>query len=649
MGEIIVVYFLRLLAIMLRAMPAGWALALGCGVSRLIGWALSKRKAIAYVNLKAAYGNRFSARERRRMIQRVMDRLAQNVVEILRFPKIDQAYFKKHVVIEHVERYESAADAKKGAILITPHLGNWEFIQVVSAFLGRPLPILARRQRHSQLDDYLNELRSSHGARAIHRGGGVRDLIRVLKEGGTVGVLGDLSGGRDGEVIRFFGRKTTAPSGLFTIARRTGSTLLPCFIAREHGPYHRVYVGETFPLPQTGDEREDVRKGLEAYYRLLETWIDRFPDQWLWVYKRWKYCYTKRILVLTDDRAGHTSQSEAIRFEFERLRTALPPEYEFEFRTLQVEFRSRWHQKLFYVFAACFLPFARSRLAVLKWFFQPESAKALEDVHADIIISAGSALAPLNLLLKEENLARSIAVMKPSFPFGPHRFDLAVVPAHDILPKGLAGAVQTVISPSRIDDVLLEASRENLRRAASLSPDGANRISVFIGGRAKAFRIEPEPFRQWLSELKSYAQNSGYELLVTTSRRTDPELSELVKSELTGHPSCKLLIIANESNIEHAAYGMLALSQIAVVTGDSISMISDAVRTHKRVLVANIGNGKLSKKHKRFHDTLMSQALIQVAGVADLKQKLALVSELKSQDVDKVQSRNIQEALRKLL
>ena len=645
----VLVWFLKVLSAFLQALPLEAALGLGRTVGTFLSYVNPRRKT-AYVNLKAALGTRFNAQERKAIVRKHFCHLGQTAVEVLRFPKMGQDYLEHYVQVEHRERYEQTVQKNQGTVLITPHFGNWELSQILSGIVGRPLYVLAREQKHSRLDDFLNELRASHGSISIHKGGGVRDLIRELRKGGMVGVLGDLSGGRTGNIVRFFGRKTTAPQGIFEIAKRTGSIILPCFIVRLQGPRHQVFIEKPFVLADTGNEAKDLHESVQNYYRILETWISKYPDQWFWVYKRWKHCFTKRILILRDDRAGHTSQSEAIMKEFKQLQTSLPPDYEFEFRSVDIQFKSNWRRKLFFVSAFFALPFIQGQLNFLNFFLKPDCTATLRDLHADIIISAGSGLAPLNLLLKRENLAKSIVVMKPSFPYAARFFDLLIVPVHDVFPKQASRVVRTFVTPSRVDEDLLRISRDRLKAIAPLSSNGKRRVSIFIGGNTKSYQHKPEDFRKWLSVLKECAEDGKWELLVTTSRRTEPEISAMIKEELAQHPATKLLIIANESNIENAAYGMLALCETAFVTEDSISMVSDAVSAGKSVLVMQLGNGKLPKKHIRFHQALEASALIQRADATNFRAKLkALNGAQKKDSISEQQSHLIQESLRKLL
>ncbi len=640
--------FIRILSAFLQTLPLEAALALGRAVSAIFSRTSYRRK-VAYVNLKAAFGNRFSAKEREEIVRKHFSNLAQTVVEVLRFPKMNQQYFERYISPENRERYEQTIRENRGTMLITPHFGNWELSQVLSALVGKPMHVLARQQKHSKVDDFLNELRTTHGSVAIHKGGAIRDLIRILRKGGMVGVLGDLSGGRTGNIVRFFGRKTTAPAGVFEIAKRTNSNILPCFMVRVEGPHHRIFIENPFPLVSTGNEEGDIQQTVQNYYHLLEQWITKYPEQWFWSYKRWKHCFTKRILVLRDERAGHTNQAEAIAREFEKLKEPLPNAYEFELHSIDVKFKSDWHRKLFFLSAFFIHPFVQGRLGFLDFFLEAGCANTLCETHADIIISAGSSLAPLNLLLKEENLAKSIVVMKPSFPYGASFFDLLIVPIHDVLAKRHSHAVRTFVTPSRTDEALLRTSAEKLKNTVPLSSNGAKRISVFIGGSTKSYQFQLQEFRKWLVSLKTWAEESRSELLVTTSRRTDPEISVVVKEELAQHPATKLLVIANESNLENVTYGMLALSEVALVTEDSLSMISEAVSIGKSVLVIQVGNGKLPKKHSRFHQALESNALVTMANATNFRTKIATFNGSKQDNIVHRQSQLIQEAIRKLL
>lgn len=612
MVEQILLAVIKVLGALLRRLPARLAFQIGRGLAFLASPFISRRR-IAYANLKAVFGMRYSSRERKKIVFQNLEHLTQNFVEVLRFPVMDEAYRNRYVEICSLNHFEQLRDGKRGGILITPHFGNWELTQIIAALLGEPIHVVARRQKHSQLDEYLNQIRMSHGSVTIHKGGAAREVVRILGEGSLVGALGDLSGGKDGMRVRFFGRKTTAPSGIYSIARQEGVPLLPVFAIREHGFHHKIFVEEPFFVKTGGaSEQVDVQETIQNYYGLLEKWITKYPDQWLWFYKRWKYSLTRHILILRDGKKGHESQTEALEEEVKRFMAASGSDYEISFERVNVEFKSAWHQKLFFIFAFFFFPFAQGHLHVLDFFLKPACSKLLKEHYADIILSAGSSLAPLNLLLKQENMAKSVVVMSPPVPYRGSFFDLAIVPEHDQAKRAAKTVVETLIAPGGVPDSIFLKASEQFKKEFSLV-DGKERISVFIGGKSKAYQINPNKLRLLLRELKDFAAASNMELLVTTSRRTSDVLSSVVKDELKGHALCRVLIVANEQNFENAVYGMLALSHLVVVTEDSISMISDAVRVRKPVIVVRVGNGKLARKHRRFQKFLFKKSLIQTA------------------------------------
>ena len=643
--------FLRFLSALLQVLPVEWTFAAG----RFFGGAMfyfNRRSALAYVNLKAAFGERYTARERKQIVRDHFRHLGQNVVEMLTFPKMDQHYFDRHIAFDKPPAFYDVLHGARGVIFITPHFGNWEMTHIFfSSFLSQPVYLLVRRQKHSRLNSFLDELRTSHGFRAIYKEeGGVRDLIRTLKKNGLVGVLGDLSGGREGRVVRFFGRKTTAPDGFFRIARSTGTRILPVFMVRENGPRHHFHMGEPFWVDPSKDEQTAVQEMMDHYYGLLEQWIRKYPAQWFWVYQRWKHCFTKRVLILQDGRAGHTNQSEAVKRELERIARDLGDPYEFDFQSVDVRFKSPWHQKLFSVFAPFFLPFTQGRMDVLHFFLEPGCATILSQAHADLVVSAGAGLVPLNLMLKVENTAKSIVLMKPPFPYHHRQFDLLVIPAHDHFSHTGRHVLRTLVAPNRVDETLLQASGEELKRALLGRTNGTRRISVFIGGSSKSYRFEPEQFHHWLQMLKQSAAEEHWELLITTSRRTDPGIEQLVKAEFAHDPACKLLVIANESNRDGVTYGMLALSDTAIVTEDSISMVSEAVSAGKNVLVMRLGNGRLAAKHARFHETLRTHDLTRVADASNFRTQLAQATNAgAAPDLKANESKKLGEALRGLL
>ncbi len=612
-------WLIRLSAFVVQRLTLDRALALGRHLGGLT-YFFPKKRRMAYVNLKAAFPHT-RPQERKRWTLDLFRGLGMSAVEIMRFPIMRKEDIDRLVTHHGYETYLQHRGSGKGVILLTAHLGNWELSQIGEGLRGRPMTVLARRQKYRRLDGLLNSFRQSYGSISVGKEKtGIRDLLRTLREGGCVGVLGDQSGGDEGVWVRFFGRSTTAPRGPLALALRLGVAVLPVFSVRRQGPFHDIFIESPLELVRTGDPQRDLQINTQNYIRILESYITRYPSQWLWGHNRWKRTRTKRITILSDGKAGHVKQSEALAREVIAKGNEKKPPFETLVEKIEVRFRSRWRRRIFPLFALFFIPWAQGRLARLRSFLTPESLERLERTNPDIVISAGAGLVPLNLCVACENLAKSVVLMKPPFPFNLFRYDLALVPAHDrgILPRGhfrIHGAW------SGMDSEILEVSGKLLARLIP-NPEKV-RLGLFLGGETRDFKFSLSEVKELLAELERASEKLAGEYLVTTSRRTSESVNQFLRSQLPGYPHCQFCVIASEDPRPEVVPGMMALAEFLIVTEDSLSMISEALSSGKRVVVVRMGANGLAKKHYRFQDHLAREWGVPVIEVKRLAEVLS--------------------------
>ncbi|HLB25859.1 MAG TPA: lysophospholipid acyltransferase family protein, partial [Nitrospirota bacterium] len=161
------------------------------------------------------------------------------------------------------------------------------------SILGPPLGIVARPLDNPYLEEFVSRVRTRYGNAVINKTGGMKDVLRTLSSGGTVGILLDQSVKREeGTFVDFFGRPACTNKGLALLAARTKAPVVPVF-ARRLGPdRHEIVVGDEIPLIETGDRDADISANTQAYTKAIEDFVRRYPDQWFWMHRRWK---TKRI------------------------------------------------------------------------------------------------------------------------------------------------------------------------------------------------------------------------------------------------------------------------------------------------------------------------------------------------------------------
>ncbi|HEY4528096.1 MAG TPA: ELM1/GtrOC1 family putative glycosyltransferase, partial [Candidatus Paceibacterota bacterium] len=360
----------------------------------------------------------------------------------------------------------------------------------------------------------------------------------------------------------------------------------------------------------------------------------------------WKYSWTKRLLILSDGKPGHVKQSEAVAREFKNISTQHGrPGMEYPTSTIEVKFKSLWHRGLFPWFAFFFIPWAQGRLRFLGWFFSSETQKAVENASADFIISAGASLVPLHLCLARDSRAKSIVLMKPSFPFHLFHYDLAMVPVHDRGPVP-DGAFRTLLTPSCMEPERISGAAQKLAR--SLPRPGKVKLAVFLGGPTRRFSLELEPVRRFFLALDRSAAERG-DYLVTTSRRTPQAISDFLKREIANRAHCQKVVIAAEDPGPETAPGMMALASIVLVTEDSISMISEAISAGRKVIVLNFGSQGLPAKHKKFREILARESAIVIAGPEDLEEKIAALDLQKTPAILRLEKEALAKRLQKIL
>jgi mitochondrial fission protein ELM1 len=383
-----------------------------------------------------------------------------------------------------------------------------------------------------------------------------------------------------------------------------------------------VIIGKPLEISVTGDLETDVRDNLQRLISHYEGLIRKYPEEYLWTYKVWKYGRQKDILILSDGRPGHLRQSEAVGNIISRIYSEKG--IKSDISILKIEFKSRLASKLLGIscsFAGKYN--CQGCLWCLRHALTETSYKKLIAAKPDIVISAGSSLAPINYIIGRQNLAKSIVLMRPGY-LSARRFDLVVMPYHDrrILHKNVVitqGALNLIDA-----EYLKKQSREFMDSLSSKDvPDYFlhEPIGLLVGGNSKGFILSPDAFREVTKQLKAALSCINNDILITTSRRTSAEIEDLLEKEFTGYPLCKKLIIANKENPPFAVGGIMGLAWLLVISPESISMISEAVTSGRQVLVIDLPG--LSKKHRRFLDNFAREKyifLVKPEGLAEAVQ-----------------------------
>jgi Kdo2-lipid IVA lauroyltransferase/acyltransferase len=600
---------------LIRLMPHAVSFFIGRCLGNLAYLVDLKHRAIAYANIKIALGSQLSPSQIRGLVRKFYQAFGQNIIEVFYIPAFDKKYLEEYVSIEGYEHVGDAFRKGKGVIFVAMHAGGWELANVICANLGFAFSMFVREQNFPHVENILNLYRSSKGCRFIQRGNELRELIRVLKANESVAMTID-QGGKSGTTVKFFDKYASMASGAIRLALKLDCSLIPVFPVRIQGPKIKFWVEPAFQVQKTGNLEEDVRNNLQEMVKIFEKYIAKYPQEYLWTYKSWKYSSEKNILIISDGKTGHLRSSQALAkivsgYLASKGITA-------HLNTVEVKFKNSV-SSLGLTLANCLSGkyICQGCLLCLRAFLDKENYLELIKAKPDVIISCGSSLVSVNYQLSKENQAKSLVIMRPSI-FSVRRFDLVVMPAHD--KPGLRKNVAVIDGAlNLIDDEYLKAQAEQLQKDSGITiAKNSPFIGLLLGGNTKDFQLEEDAVEDVLVGLKEVCLKSKAFILATTSRRTPAAVEAKVKSELAGNACVKLLIIANEKNFSSAVGGVLGLSRIVVVSSESISMISEAVSSLKHVVVFE--SQKLSGRHSMFLNNFSDKGYIHLVKPKDVKE-----------------------------
>lgn len=243
----------------------------------------------AAVNLRLAFPE-WNESQRRRIIRGMVRNLGWMAAEFAHFPDLSRKNLESLVVLEGFENFSAARQRGKGVIFLTGHMSAWELAPFAQALCGNPLSFLARAIENPRVDALVNRYRCLSGNQPIEKNNAARAMMRVLHDGGTVGILADQNTSLDeGIFADFFGIPAATTTGLARIARRTDAAVVPGFLSWDDSVRkYRLRFGPIVALQRTDDEEADIRENTARFNRVIEDYVRAHPEQWLWVHKRWK-------------------------------------------------------------------------------------------------------------------------------------------------------------------------------------------------------------------------------------------------------------------------------------------------------------------------------------------------------------------------
>jgi KDO2-lipid IV(A) lauroyltransferase len=273
----------RVVVCSLAAAPPGLAYRVARFYAGLLDRFVPRLRQSAMRNLELAFPE-WTPGQRKRVVSGVFDSIARLLMVFVRFPSIHKDNVGEWIRYEGLEHFEEAMRRGKGVLFATAHMGNWELSAFAHALMTGPMHVVVRPLDNPRIDALVERLRTLSGNRLIYKKDFARSILTALRNNEAVGILIDQNASpENGAFVDFFGVPACAATGFAKLAAHSGATVIPGFALWE--PAERRYVLRFYPpVPMTGDAVADTA----VLQKRLEEVIRRYPDQWLWIHRRWK-------------------------------------------------------------------------------------------------------------------------------------------------------------------------------------------------------------------------------------------------------------------------------------------------------------------------------------------------------------------------
>jgi KDO2-lipid IV(A) lauroyltransferase len=273
----------------LGALPRGIARTVGAAIGGLAYGALGRLRRVGLRNLELAFPEKSTA-EREKILREEYRNLGWLLAEFCLMPGYTAAGASRFIRYEGLENYLRVQERGKGVLVLTGHLGAWELSSFYHSLMGYPMGMVIRRLDNPLVDRFVNHVRCLHGNRVIHKDDFARGLIASMRAGETVGILMDTNmTPPQGVFVPFFGVQACTASGMARVAAKTGAAVVPGFLLWEESEQKYILrFGDPLPVVATGDADQDALVNTAAFTAKIEEYIRQYPEQWLWMHRRWK-------------------------------------------------------------------------------------------------------------------------------------------------------------------------------------------------------------------------------------------------------------------------------------------------------------------------------------------------------------------------
>lgn len=242
---------------------------------------------VALSNLEVAFGDRFSARDRKRIIRQSFQHFARTMLDLFWSPRLSGENLSGYIELENLEELSWGTGPERNVMVACYHYSNFEWLSLASAFLDFGGTIISQEFKNPLLDPIFKKIREQSGHELIPRERGIVRLYKVLRRKGRTALLVDLTvpPGGGAVAIDCLGLKTSVTGAHAWLHRETGVPVVPAHCEPlPDGRYRLIFHPKIVSTPEWTDQQF-----AQACWDSFEPYLRKNPAPWLWMYKHWRY------------------------------------------------------------------------------------------------------------------------------------------------------------------------------------------------------------------------------------------------------------------------------------------------------------------------------------------------------------------------
>ncbi len=270
------------------ALPLETSMRFGKSVGKFLAKRFPKLQKTARRNLEIALPQ-ISAEEKQRIIYGTFESLGRHLGFVSHFKKFKLEDIRNLIEVVGKEHFDKAHETGRGILFFTGHFGSWEVFNLLPPAFGYGMNILVRRIDNPLVENFVDKMRTRFGSVTLDKTKAARTMFRLLENGELLGILADLNvQEKEGVFVDFFGVPASTTTSIAKLAIKTHAVVLPAFaVWEESKKKYVVYLEPPIEYAKDDNSPENIRELTQKITSTVEKYVRKYPEQWLWIHKRW--------------------------------------------------------------------------------------------------------------------------------------------------------------------------------------------------------------------------------------------------------------------------------------------------------------------------------------------------------------------------